>query len=159
MKFRMGAALVAAAALCACNNSGDKNEAGANNSAGGNSTGGNSASASTNSSAASSTPADPRIAEDVRMAAELIRPQLPMRQANGVTLTDVEARGSELILEMRLPNDMDQARFAQLEQQLPQIACNNPQARETFRRGGTYTYRVVDSGGETFTASVNRCAS
>ncbi len=154
MKFRIGAALAAAAALAACNNSGSKNEAGANNSSSAN------ASATTTAPVApAATPSDPRIVEDVRQAAEIIRPQLPMRQANGVTLTDVEARGSELILEMRLPNDMDQARFAQLQQQLPSIACNNPQARETFRRGGTYTYRIVDSGGETFNASVNSCPS
>jgi hypothetical protein len=45
-----------------------------------------------------------------------------------------------------------------MEEQLPIIACGNPQAQQMFRRGGTYTYRITDSGGEQFKASVNRCS-
>jgi hypothetical protein len=71
----------------------------------------------------------------------------------------VEARGTELILEMQVPGDLDDAKFQQMEQQLPVIACANPQAQEMFRRGGTYTYNIVDPGGEKFTASVNSCAA
>lgn len=150
MKIRTGAALLSALALAACGGEGRK-EGAANNSAAANSA------APADNMAAAATPADPTIVRDVSMAAELIRAQLPMEQPNGVTFTGVEARGAELVLDMKVPGDLDEEKFEQMEQQLPQLACNNPQAMETFRRGGTYTYRITDPDGETFTASVNSC--
>lgn len=152
MNYRFGAALLPLVVLCACNNSDAKNGS-ANSGAVANS------SAPAGPTATPAAPADPQLVNDVRMAADIIRPQLPIRQPNGVSITNVQAKGPELVLEMQVPTDIDQQKFSQMEQQLPVLACNNPQAMETFRRGGTYTYEIVDSEGERFTASVNRCGS
>lgn len=161
MKARLVVALLSVGVLCACNSGGDrdrdrdrdrserserdrddggrkeKNDGGEN-------------------AAAKSGGGDATLERDVEAAAALIRPQLPMQQG-AVRITGVEANGPELILAMQVPDDLDETSFDRFRQQLPVQACSNPQAQEMFRRGGTYTYRVSDSEGEEFVASISRC--
>jgi ribose 5-phosphate isomerase len=74
-----------------------------------------------------------------------------------MSITAMEAKGTELITHMQLPVEVTDAVLAQIQQQLPVQACANPQAREMFRRGGTYTYKIKDSSGEEFSTSVSSC--
>ena len=90
-------------------------------------------------------------------AMALVRPQLPI-VAHGVTIDDVQVRGTEIIYHMKLPVDADEQGFQRFRDQLPIQACGNPQTRGLIDRGAAFTYNVEDSAGERFTASVRSCA-
>lgn len=165
MKARLLLAMFSAAALCACNSGGDRDrdrdrdrDGGARSErdkddrgpeeedrAGGGDTG-----------SASGRTVDPQLAREMEMAVEAIRGQLPIRQGP-LSITNVEARGGELIYDMQVPADVDQAGFRRFQDELPRQACANPQARQLFERGGSYTYRLKDSEGEEFRTSVSSC--
>jgi len=160
MKIRPLAATVCVAALCACNsNQGDSsantggNSANSNASAGTGTGTGTAASAPTGNSAR---PVDPQLAQEIAMAVQVLRPQLPLQQqtAQGeVKVTNLEARGGELIYTMEVPVDLNQGRMAQFQTQV----CGNQQMRQLMERGAVYTYRIRDSGGEEFTTTISSC--
>lgn len=99
---------------------------------------------------------DPALAAELAQAVEALRPQLPMTQGP-LTITAIEARGAELIFDMELPQDVDSAFFERFRAELPAQACANSSVRQLFERGGSYTYRLRDAGGETFTTSISNC--
>ena len=164
MKMRLLLVAASVAVLCSCGSRDrdsdrgkDRNESSRNEDRNT-----SSSSSSSNSSGAStgSAAADPQLEREIAQAVEVIRPQLPLRQQtpNGViTINNIEARGAELIYHMEFPADLNEAGFQRMEEALPQQACANPQARALFDRGGSYTYRITDSGGEEFTTSIRGC--
>lgn len=158
MKIRPLVIAASVAALCACNNS--QTNTSANNSSSGNSSaglsGGTAATGSTSGGATSGREVDPALAQQLSMAVQALKSQLPMRQGP-VTVTNIEARGGELVYTMEVPTDLDQNSFQQFQTQLPVQACANAQARDLFSRGGSYTYILKDPGGEEFTTSVSSC--
>ncbi len=102
------------------------------------------------------TPPDPALFNEIRAAVARLRPQLALRPGP-VSVARIVANGAEIVYDMEVPNDLDAAAFARFREQLPIQACANPQAVALFRRGGSYTYHLKDSTGETVTASVSRC--
>lgn len=157
MKIRPFVALACVAALCACN-SNKGNSSSSNSSTSGNATASNSA-ATTGGNTAGGTGArtpDPQLEQEIGMAVQMLKGQLPLKQGP-VTVSNIEARGTELIYTMEVPNDLNEQTFQQFKDQLPVQACANPQARMMFERGGTYTYRLKDPDGEEFTTSVSSC--
>lgn len=159
MKFRLSLAVASVAALAACNSAANNSTATANGAA----PAATSAPAATGAPAAPATEGrtvNPQLQQQLAQAAQIIRPQLPIRQPtpNGeLVISNIEANGGELIYTMEVPTDLTAASFAQFEQQLPVQACANPQARQLFEQGGAYTYVIKDSGGEEFRASVSSC--
>lgn len=152
MKIRSIAAVASIAALCACNNAG-------NNSAAKNGTAAANTSAATttaNTSGTAGGTVDPQLEQEISMAVQMLKPQLPIRQGP-VTVTNIEANGGELIYTMEVPNDLNEQSFQAFQQQLPIQACANPQARQLFERGGAYTYILKDPDGEEFRTSVSSC--
>lgn len=157
MKIRPLLIVASVVALSACNsNKGANNSVAANTTATTNAT----APATPNAPAATGGTADAQLQQEIAMAVQMLRPQLPIRQQTPqgeLVISNIEARGAELVYTMQLPMDMDQAMFQQFESQLPVQACQTPQARMLLERGGTYTYLLKDSGGEEFTTSVSSC--
>lgn len=153
MKFRLSLAVASVAALAACNNAAKNSTATANSAA-------PAATGAPAAPAAGGGTVNPQLQQQLAQAAQIIRPQLPIRQPtpNGeLVISNIEANGGELIYTMEVPTDLTEASFAQFEQQLPVQACANPQARQLFEQGGAYTYVIKDSGGEEFRASVSSC--
>jgi len=99
---------------------------------------------------------DPHLAEELRLAVEMLQPQLPLKLGPD-TITNLEARGVELIFHMDVAEDVDARAFPAYQERLSREACSNPQMAGILARGGAYTYRVKDSEGEVFTAAVARC--
>jgi hypothetical protein len=170
MNMRLILAVASVAALCSCggskerdrdrDNGRDRDRSESSNSSREDTARADTGSSSSNSSASSESngggSADPQLVREIAQAVEMIRPQLPIRQGP-VTIDNIEANGAELIYHMRLPNDIDDAGFGRFEQALPQQACGDNRARELFRRGGAYTYRLTDSEGEEFTTTIRSC--
>jgi hypothetical protein len=102
-------------------------------------------------------PLDPALAQEIAMAAQMLKGEFPLKQGD-VTVTNIQAQGGELIYSMQLPKDLNEEQFEQFRQMLPAYTCQNPQARQMLERGGTQTYRITDSEGEEFTASVSSCS-
>jgi hypothetical protein len=90
------------------------------------------------------------------MVVTMLKDKLPLRQG-GATIVAMEANGAEIIHTIRVPQDLDAATFAYFQAQLPVRTCGDPQARWAVDRGGTVTYKILDKGGEMFTASVMGC--
>jgi len=167
MNIRPLAAIASIALLCACNsnqgNSSSGNSAGAGAAGGGagNATAGTTAPTGMAGAGGGGTrPVDPQLAQELQQAVQMLKGQLPMRQqteGGEVRITNIEARGGELVYTMEVPADLDQAKFAKFQEQLPKQACANASARQMFQRGGSYTYLLRDSGGEEFTTSVSNC--
>jgi hypothetical protein len=157
MKMRFLLAATCIVALAACN-SNKGNSSAANSSNTGTAT---SNSAATTDGAGSGNAAgrtvDPALAQEIAMAVQMLKDKLPLKQGE-VTVTNIESQGGELIYSMELPKDLDEEKFEQFKQMLPTQACQNPQARQMFERGGSYTYRIKDSEGEEFTTSVSSCS-
>jgi hypothetical protein len=102
-----------------------------------------------------------KLAQEIQMVVGMLKGQLPLKQQTPegeLRVTNLEANGGEIIYTMELPNDLNEASFAQFKEQLPIRTCASPQARTLLERGGTYTYRLKDNGGEEFTASVSSCS-
>ena len=101
--------------------------------------------------------ADPAVADDVAGAAETIQERLPLSMSNGATVIAVTAMGVELIMELTVPVDLSTAQLPGVEAAARRAACADERARQIVARGGIYTYRMRDSGGEVFAVSVTRC--
>lgn len=158
MKTRLLVAATCIAALAACNSNKDSSSANTSN-------GSSSMNASATAPAGTDAPAgrtvDPKLAQEIQMVVGMIKGQLPLRQQTPegeLKVTNLEANGGEIIYTMELPNDLNEESFAKFQEQLPIRTCQNPQARTLLERGGTYTYRLTDSGGEKFNASVSSCS-
>lgn len=151
MKIRLVVAAACVAALAACN--ADKGGANASNA----STSGNTAAPTQTSNGNSGRTVDPTLAQEITLAVNMLKPQLPLRQGP-VTIVDLEANGTEMIHTMQVPQDFTEESFQIFRDQLPRQACTNPQMRRMVERGGTNTYRIRDSGGEEFTATINSCS-
>ncbi len=152
MKIRSLFVVASVAALCACNQS-PANTSGPSAST---NTGGALGGGGLSSGNTAGRTVDPQLAQEISLAVQMLKPQLPIRQGP-VTITNIDARGGELIYTMEVPNDMNQASFQQFQANLPVQACANAQARQLFERGGAYTYIIKDSGGEEFRTSVSSC--
>jgi len=151
MKTRLLLAITCVAALVACNS--NKGNSTASNS----STSGNSAAAAPDGNSNAGRTVDPSLAQEMSLAVNMLKPQLPLKQGP-VTITDLEANGPEIIHTMEVPQDLTEETFQRFRDQLPIQACANPQMRRLLERGGTTTYKIRDSGGEEFTASVSTCS-
>lgn len=161
MKTRLLVAATCIAALAACNS--DKGGASNNSAANSSSSSNNSAAAApaAGSAAQGGRTVDPKLAQEIQMVVSMLKGQLPLKQQTPdgeLRVTNLEANGGEIIYTMELPNDLNEASFAQFKEQLPTRTCASPQARTLLDRGGTYTYRLKDSGGEEFTTSVSSCS-
>jgi len=164
MNIRPLAAVASVALLCACNSNQGNNSGttSSSNSAGTSTVGGTAATTTgtTGAGGGGTRPVDPQLAQELQQAVQMLKGQLPMRQqteGGEVRITNIEARGGELVYTMEVPADLDQAKFAKFREELPKKACENASARQMFQRGGTYTYLLRDPGGEEFTTSVTNC--
>jgi hypothetical protein len=171
MKARSLVALASVVALCACNSGGDRDrdrdddrgsrserdrddkertadaeDAEDTKDTGGGSTGGNMAQAG----------GDSQLEQEIAQAVEVLRPRLPIK-SGPTSITNVEARGMEMLFHVSVPNDIDQTSFERVEQAMTQQACANPQAKQLFERGGAYSYLFTDSGGEEFRTTIRSC--
>jgi hypothetical protein len=169
MKARSLVALASVVALCACNSGGDRDRdrdrdddrgsrserdrgdkertADAEDAEDtGGSTGGNMAEGG----------GDSQLEQEIAQAVEVLRPRLPI-QSGPTSITNVEARGMEMLFHVSVPNDIDQTSFERVEQAMTQQACANPQAKQLFERGGAYSYLFTDSGGEEFRTTIRSC--
>ena len=158
MKTRLLVAATCIAALAACNSSQGNSSANASGNSGNNSA---SADPAGGGAAPAARPLDPKLAQEIQMVVGMLKGQLPLKQQTPqgeLRVTNLEANGGEIIYTMELPNDLNEASFAQFKEQLPIRTCASPQARTLLERGGTYTYRLKDNGGEEFTASVSSCS-
>jgi hypothetical protein len=159
MNIRPFVAIAAVAALCACNSNKGGNtasNAASNSSNAAAATGGTGGTGTVAAGTNGARTVDPQLEQEISMAVQMLKPQLPLKQG-AVTVTDLASRGGELIYTMEVPNDLTAETFEQFKQQLPIQACANPQAKQMFERGGTYTYILKDPGGEEFTTSVSSC--
>ena len=100
---------------------------------------------------------DRRLAQELAALVASYRARLPIQQPNGITVTDIQVRDTEVIYSLRLATNMDAAAENRFRAALPGQACAHPVARSMFERGGTYTYRVTDASGDSFTVSIDRC--
>jgi hypothetical protein len=157
MKTRFLLAATCIVALAACNSNKGNSSANAAN----NSSSGNSAAAAPASGGAAGRAVDPQLAQEIQMVVGMLKGQLPIKQQTPegeLRVTNLEANGGEIIYTMELPNDLNEESFGQFEEQLPIRTCASAQARTLLERGGTYTYRLKDKGGEEFTTSVSSCS-
>jgi hypothetical protein len=74
-----------------------------------------------------------------------------------VSVSAIEARGTEMIHTVDVPADLDAGTFEQFKAQLPAHLCQDTQLRQLLLRGGSQTYVMRDKDGEQFTATVDRC--
>jgi hypothetical protein len=153
MKTRLLLAMTCMAALAACNS--NKDSSNASNAT--TTTSSNGAAAAPADNAAAGRTVDPNLAQEMALAVNMLKPQLPLRQGP-VTITNLEANGAEIIHTMEVPQDLTEETFQRFRDQLPVQACANAQMRRLLERGGTTTYKIRDSGGEEFTASVSTCS-
>jgi len=144
MKKRLLVTATCLTALAACNS--DKGNASANAAGGG-----NSANASATQSGGQ-TDVETLVAQQ----AARVQPRLPLQQGP-ITITAVEAKGTELITSMTLPMDLTEATAQAFRTQVPTQQCAVPEVRDLIRRGARYSYRLTDSGGEVFNIEATSC--
>lgn len=118
--------------------------------------------AATNSEAAAPRPSgpDPELPRELALTARMLSKQLPLRHQGPqgpVTVSGVEARGTDMMLTIDVPSDLDAGTFEQFKAQLPARLCEDNQLRQLLLRGGTQTYVMRDKDGEEFRATVDRC--
>ena len=152
MNTRLFIALASGLVLCACSQQPGDNKAAAE---------AKSAPASP-SDAAESSPAgpDPELPRELALTADMLRKQLPLRHQTPqgmVSVSGIEARGTEMIHTVDVPSDLDEGTFEQFKAQLPARLCEDSQVRQLVLRGGSQTYVMRDKDGEQFTATVDRC--
>lgn len=151
--MRLFIALASGAALCACGQqAGRDEEAGTGSKAA-------PAAAADTAGAAQAGP-DPELPRELALTAQILRKQLPLRQQTPqgmVSVSGIEARGTEMIHTVDVPSDLDEGTFAQFKAQLPAHLCGDSQLRQMLLRGGSQTYVMRDRDGEQFTATVDRC--
>lgn len=100
------------------------------------------------------------LAQELSLTAQMLSKQLPLRQQGPqgmVTISGIEANGTEFIHRVEVPNDLDAGSFEQFRAQLPARLCEDSTVRQAVMRGATYTYVMRDKDGETFSASVESC--
>jgi len=103
---------------------------------------------------------DPELPRELALTAEMLSKQLPLRHQTPqgmVSVSDIEARGTEMIHTVDVPSDLDEGSFEQFKAQLPAHICEDSQLRQLLLRGGSQTYVMRDKDGEEFTATVSRC--
>ena len=158
MQAPLTVALMSLAALCACGSGGDLDDApaGPRSERNGQGEGASGGAPSTNPAVNAAGGSGSKLEEQIAQAVSSLRPQLPI-QSGPTTITNVEARGTELVSHVTIPNDISQDSFRGVEQAMAQHTCATPQAREMIEQGGAYTYRMTDLGGEQFTTSIRSC--
>ena len=98
---------------------------------------------------------DAELRDALRRAAAEQQARLPLR--DGVTTVyDVEARGTEFVVSLRIAQDFNDEQFERLEQAFHRNSCTGDSA-ELIRLGATTTYRVTDSEGERRSFSFDNC--
>jgi hypothetical protein len=103
---------------------------------------------------------DPDLPRELELTAQMLSKQLPLRhrtEQGMVTVSGVEARGTEMIHIVDVPTDLNAGTFEQFKAQLPARLCEDGQLRQLLLRGGTQTYVMRDKDGEEFRATVDRC--
>lgn len=112
--------------------------------------------------APSAPPTDDRaaLARERAQTARMLSAQLPLRQKSAqgiVTISGIEANGTEMIHRIEVPANLDATNFEQFRAQLPARMCEDSSVRQTLLRGGSNTYVFRDKDGEEFTATIDRC--
>lgn len=154
MKVRLLPILATAAALCACSPGGER---GGERTRNGASAGPPAPAEKVDSAAGNTAAGSSQLEQQVAFAAQLLQGQVPIRQGP-VTITAAEAKGAELITSMTLTTaDLTEASAEQFRTTMIAQQCANPAVRQQIDRGARYTYRITDSGGETFTMNVAGC--
>lgn len=100
------------------------------------------------------------LTRELALTAQMLNRQMPLRQQGPqgmVTVTGIEANGTELLHRVQVPADLDPGSFEQFRAQLPARLCENSAVRQAIARGGIYTYVMRDRDNEEYRASVDRC--
>lgn len=103
---------------------------------------------------------DPELPRELELTARMLSKQLPLRHRTPqgmVTVSGIEARGTEMIHTVEVPSDLNPDTFEQFKAQLPARICEDNQLRQLLLRGGRQTYLMRDRDGEEFRATVERC--
>lgn len=99
---------------------------------------------------------DRQLNRELLSAVRQQRARLPMREGPG-TITDMEVEGTQLIVTMRMDDDLGQSEWDEMAAALQRNLCNDRNSRRMIDRGASVLYQVTDADGERVNMNTSRC--
>lgn len=108
------------------------------------------------SNARRAAPSAEEIREELSLAAQIIRDQVPIR-SEAATITGARAQGYELVTTMEIDLELDESTLAILRREMNNQLCATEALVRLVRAGATISYEVTDTSRRMYKIELRHC--